>query len=126
MLYDAVQFLKGAIGRSLLGGAVSTYVFHNGWCHAQDAAALAAYPVPELPRTFPLAADGLESALARMKQQPELSAGDNEGTLALKKGRLKSTLQIMYADPIERTADAALWHPVPAGLIDALRKALPF
>src|ERR1051325_1559729 len=100
MLYDAVQFLKGAVGRNLPGGAPSTYIFHGGFCFAQNAAALAAYPTPELPSTFALAADGLEAPLARMKAQPELSAGDNEGTLVLKKGRLRTTLQIMYADPI--------------------------
>jgi hypothetical protein len=126
MLYDAVQFLKGSVGRSLPGGSPSLYIFHNGACFAQSAVSLASYPTPELPSTFALAAEGLEQSLGRMKQQPELSAGDNEGTLVLKKGRLRTTLQIMYADPIDAMPDAALWAPVPAGLVAALRKALPF
>ena len=126
MLYDAVQFLKKSVGRSLPGGAVSQYVFHDGFCHARGAGSLAAYPCPELPSTFALAADGLEAPLARMKEQPTLSAGDNDGTLVLRKGRLRATLQIMYADPIEVAPDAALWGPVPTGLVDAIRKALPF
>jgi hypothetical protein len=126
MLYDAVQFLKSVGAKGLPGGAPQTYVFDRGWCHSQNAATLAAYPTPELASTFALSADALEQILGRLKQQPELAAGEAAGTLVLKKGRLRSTLQIMYADPIEVTTDSATWQPVPAGLVEALRKCLPF
>jgi hypothetical protein len=123
-LHEAVEFLKGAVARSMPGGQPATYVFHGGVMHAQSPAILAAYPVPHVLGTFALAADDIEGALARMPSEPEVSAGD--GTLILKAGRLRSSIDLLACEmPPGGDADAN-WEDVPQAFIPALRAALPF
>lgn len=102
-LKEAVAFLKGAIQRSMPGGATSIYIVNDGWMYAQSPAILAAFPVPHMQGLYSLAADDLEGAMARMPTEPTLSAG--EGTLILKSGRLRSAIQLMEADPPAVTSD---------------------
>jgi hypothetical protein len=95
-LLDALPFLKGAVQRSLPGGSPSIYVFSDGVMFAQNAAVLAAYPMPHILGEFSLAAEDLERALGRMTAEPMISAGD--GTLVLKSGRLRSEVTLMACE----------------------------
>ena len=128
-LKEAVAFLKGAVSRSMPGGATSTYTVFNGWLYAQSPAILAAYPVPHMQGLYSLAADDLEGALARMPAEPTLEAGD--GTLILKSGRLRSAIQLLEADEPASTYDDVSaenneTQDLPDGLMRALGTALPF
>jgi len=124
-LLDALPFLKGAVQRSLPGGAPSTYVLHEGAMYARNAAILASFPMPHILGTFALAADDLESALGRMPTEPQISAGD--GTLILKAGRLRSAITLLACEPPSGRPDGInSWDDPPAGLMSALRLAEPF
>lgn len=129
-LKDAIAFLKGAVARGMPGGAASAYTVHDGWIYAQSPAVLAAFPVPHMQGLYSMAADDLEGALARMPSEPELSAGD--GTIILKSGRLRSSIQLMEADEPATTAGQIAagadneTQGVPDGLMRALATALPF
>lgn len=128
-LKEAVAFLKGAVARSMPGGQASVYTVHSGWLYAQSPAILAAYPVPHMQGLYSLAADDLEGALARMSTEPTLDAGD--GTLILKSGRLRSSIQLLEADEPTSTYDDVSaenneTQDVPDGLMRGLAAALPF
>lgn len=124
-LSTAIAFLRGAVARNLHGSAPSLYTFHGGWVHAWGAAsvAMAAHPCP-LQGTFALDADTLDAALKRMRGEPVISAGENS-TLVFKSGRLRSELDVLYADPVDPPAEVA-WEPVPDGLLDAVTLAADF
>lgn len=124
-LLDSISFLKGAVKRSLPGGAPSTYTFHEGRMFAQSPAILACYPMDHILGTFALAADDLEHALARMPTEPQISAGD--GVLILKAGRLRSSITLLACEP-PHDADGGIneWEPPPAGLFAALKAVQPF
>ena len=124
-LLDAIPFLKNAVRRSLPGGAPSTYVFHEGMMYAQNAALLAAFPMPHILGDFALAADDLEHALSRMPTEPEIGAGD--GTLILKAGRLRSQITLLACEPPHTDVEGVnAWTAPPAGLLTALKSIKPF
>ncbi len=130
-LKEAVPFLKGAVARSMPGGAASRYIVNDGWLYAQSPAILAAFPVPHMLGLYALAADDLEGALARMTDEPTLEAGD--GTLIFRSGRLRSTIQLMETEPpatlaadVDGEGDNAGWEALPDGFAAALETALPF
>lgn len=125
-LQDAIKFLKGAVARNLPGRAPGLYIFHEGWCYAQNTAVIAAYPVPHILGTFALAADGLEAALSRFDGEPVISAGDNDGVIAMKSGRIRSSLKLMHADPPASTMPTESWEPIPQTLAKALRMTAVF
>jgi hypothetical protein len=122
-LLQAIPFLKGAVGRSLPGGAPSIYIFDEGVMYAQGPSVLAAYPVPHMLGTFAMGADDIERALGRMSSEPTVAAGD--GTIILKSGRLRSTVDLLPCEPPE-ILNHEEGDPPPSALIDALRTALPF
>jgi hypothetical protein len=123
-LREAIVFLKGAVARSLPGGAPSTYVFHEGTIYAQSAAVLAAYPVPHILGTFGLSADDIEGAVGRMPAEPVVEPGD--GTLILRAGRLRSSIQLFAAAPPGHALPDVNWESPPAGLLPAIDRVLPF
>ena len=127
-LRESVPFLKGAVARSLPGGAPSVYIFNEGVMYAQSPALVAAYPVAHIMGTFGLAADDLEGAIGRMPTEPAVSAGD--GTLILSAGRLRSTIQLFAAEMPEEAREQAAtnepWAECPVGLWPALALAQPF
>lgn len=126
-LKEAVPFLKGAINRAMPGGAASRYIVYEGWIYAQSPAIIAAYPVPHMLGCYALAADDLEGALGRMESEPTLAPGD--GCLILRSGRLRTTIQLLEAEPPATTSESIsdnMWAAMPAGLMDAMRAALPF
>jgi hypothetical protein len=127
-LRNAITFLRGAVARSMPGGLPSTYIFHEGTAYAQNSALLAAYPVPHILGTFALAADDIEGALGRMDGEPAIEAGN--GTIILRAGRLRSSIQLLAVEPpghdIEEDRSNAPWEPPPPRLMEALRLATPF
>jgi hypothetical protein len=124
-LLDALPFLKGAVRRSLPGGAPSTYIFHGGAMYAQNAAILSRYPMPHILGDFALAADDLEHTLARMPTEPEIGAGD--GTLILKAGRLRSSITLMACEPPHGDPSGINdWSDPPAKFLASLRLVEPF
>ena len=126
-LREAVTFLKAAVARSLSGDAPSQYTFSDGWAYASGAAGavLAAYPVPHILGTFGLAAADLEGAVQRMSSEPAVEAGD--GTLVLRAGRLRSTIDLFAAEPPGHALrESVNWTKPPAGLLKAIRTVLPF
>ncbi len=128
-LQEAAKFLRGAVARGMPGGQASVYTVFNGWIYAQSPAILAAYPVPHMQGLYSLAADDLEGALARMPTEPTLDAGD--GTLILRSGRLRSSIQLLEADEPSMTYDDISaenneTQDVPNGLMRGLAVTLPF
>lgn len=124
-LIDGVQFLKGAVQRSLPGGTPSAYLFSGGVMFAQNAAILAAYPMVHILGEFSLAADDLERALARMSTEPTISAGD--GTLIFKSGRLRSEITLMACEPPDVDLSSVNgWEPPPDRLMTALKAVKGF
>jgi hypothetical protein len=121
-LTAAISFLKSAVERNTPGGTAALYVFHEGYAFARSAAILACHPI-DLDGTFALPADDLDAALARLKEEPEIGAG--EGTIILKRGRLKSSLKVLAAEA-PHVPDRGDWSPVPAGLQSALKLTTPF
>ena len=124
-LREAITFLKGSVDKTSHGGAPAVYPFHEGFVYAESQATLASYPVPHMMGTFGLAADDLEGAVERMADEPVVSAG--EGTLILRSGRRRSTIDLFPADPPMMDDFANVeWIPLPNGLWQALKAALPF
>ena len=122
MLTEAISFLRGAAASR--GNAAAIYTFHDGWCYARNPAILAAYPTPELQGTFGLAAAQLEAALARFPTEPTISSND-DGSLILKSGRLRTSLVPVFVDPPEDII-VDIWQQVPTDFIEALRVVVPF
>jgi len=121
-LTDAIGFVKDAAERSMPGGVPALYVFHGGFVHARSAAVVAAHPV-DLDGTFALPADDLDAALARLGDDPIIDAGD--GTMILKKGRLRSQLKVLEAE-VPVVFAAPEWQGVPPTLMKALELVAPF
>jgi hypothetical protein len=122
-LKEAIEFLKGAVDRSASGVATpAVYSFHEGWAYARGGALLAGHPVPQILGTFGLAAADLDAALARMRVEPAIEAGD--GAIVLRSGRLRSSIDLFEVFPPEIAEPAG--EPLPEGLLSALEKARPF
>lgn len=124
-LREAIKFLKEVVDRKGAGGRPAVYTFHDGWVHARGPAIAGAYPVPHILGTFGLAANDLDSAIFRMKEEPAVSPGD--GAMVLKSGRLKSSIELFEVpepEVVTRSSNATI--PVPAKLITAIEKSLPF
>ena len=121
-LREAIAFLKGAVARSSQGDA--HYAFHDGVMFAQSSAILAAYPVPHMLGTFGLAADDLESAVDRMAEEPAIEAGD--GTIVLRSGKRRSSIDLFAAEPPGHALDDVAWLEPSAGMIRGLKTVLPF
>lgn len=132
----ALPFLKGALARSLSGGGASLYTFHCGWMYARSPAIVAAYPMPHMrgvpdegarggELAFAMGADELEGAVDRMGAEPTVGAGD--GTIVLRVGRMRSSIDLLDAEPPDRVVQPDPgWPSVPADLISALRAARMF
>lgn len=124
-LQEARAFLHRAVARSTSNGQPAQYVVHAGVMYAQSAAVLAGYPVPHMRGTFGLAASELDAALTRMKDEPMVEPA--EGALALKCGRLKSTIDLFAAEPpAGMLEDDLAWIEPPTSLVKAITTVLPF
>jgi hypothetical protein len=124
-LLVAVPFLRGAVARSLPGGAPSLYLFHDGRMYARSPAILASYPTPVIMGTFAMAADDVEGAIDKLGAEPTIGAGD--GTIVLRVGKRRSSIDLLDADPPDGTPTPdPTWTVPPSGLLDALRTAAPF
>jgi len=122
-LTTAITFLKDAVERSTPGGATSRYTFHDGMAYVTSAAIIAAHPVA-LDGTFALGAVDLDAALSRFDGEPTISAG--EGTIILRNGRLRSSLQLLPAEPPTTITSVDDMQPVPPNLMPALKFAASF
>lgn len=120
-LKSAVSFLKSVPDISR-----DTYAFHEGWVYAASPAILAAYPVPHMQGTFGLRASELSRVVTRMAVEPVIEAGD--GTLVLRKGRLRSAIDLLDVEPPPNPlhAEEEQPDPLPEGFMEALEKVLPF
>lgn len=126
-LLKAVPFLKAAVAREDVG----KYVFYGGLMFARSPGILASYPVPHVRGTvldgeeqaFALSAEDVERPLTRMESEPTASPGD--GTLVLRCGSRRSTVDLLPAESPEPHGEPE-WEMVPNGLLVALRTALPF
>lgn len=119
-LIEAVPFLRGAVGRT---GTLAVYGFSEGVMSARSPAILATYPTPHILGTFGIAADELEGAIGRMDREPTIGAGD--GTIILRSGRIRSTLDLLAYEP-QPDFEPEEWLDIPDGFIDSIRAALPF
>lgn len=118
-LKAAISFLKALPDRA------DTYTFNEGWVYARSPSLFAGYPVPHMLGTFALSAPDLERTIARLGAEPKIEAGD--GTIILRAGRLKSSIDLIDAEAPADLPDLSVApDPMPAGLTDAIEKALPF
>lgn len=120
-LRSAVAFLKNVPDISK-----DTYYFGGGWIYASSPAILAAHPVPHMLGDFGLRASELDRVVARMGVEPTVEPGD--GTLVLKRGRLKSSIDLLEpaTPPNPLHDDPTPPDPMPEGLLAAIKKVLPF
>lgn len=120
-LREAVAFLKRVPDNTR-----DSYAFADGWAYARGAAMLGAYPVPHMLGTFGISASDLNSAVERMGTEPRVEAGD--GTLVLRRGRLRSSIDLVDepppSDPLHGSDVAP--EPIPDGFLAAIATVLPF
>ena len=121
-LREAISFLRGAVDHGASSRGPAVYAFHDGWAYARGPSILAAYPIPMMTGTFGIAADDLDAALGRMKAEPTIAPA--EGAMVISSGRLKSTIDLFEVDPPDADPDPG--EALPAGLLAALERALPF
>lgn len=118
-LLDAIKFVRGAVrGQPVYG-------FDEGRVFARAPAILASYPVEHILGTFGMATSDIDGALSRMKAEPVASPGD--GTLLLRSGRIRSTIDLLeYTPPGVVVEVDDSWVELPVGLHEALIAAAPF
>lgn len=118
-LIDAIKFVRGAVrGQPMYG-------FDGGRVFARAPAILASYPVGHILGTFGMATSDVDGALSRMSSEPVASAGD--GTLLLRSGRIRSTIDLLdYTPPGVVVEVDDSWTELPAGLYAALARVAPF
>lgn len=118
-----VGFLKKAAA-GIGAGVQGFYAFSDGWLFAGNSAMQAGVPFA-FPTECAIPAEELELTVSRM-DKPVLDARD--GVLVIKSGRLRSTIRCVPYDSVTKYPDDLdkPTVPVPAGLTDAIAKALPF
>ena len=120
-LKSAVAFFKGIPDRTR-----DIYSFDEGWMYTSALSLDAAYPVPHMLGKFGLTASDLDAAVTRFAGEPRVEAGD--GTLVLKSGRLKSSIDLVDVDEPSQALHKTVPNPdaIPENLLEAIEMVLPF
>lgn len=118
-LIEGIKFVRGAVrGQPVYG-------FDAGRVFARSPAVLASYPIEHILGTFAMSTSDVDGALSRMSTEPVASPGD--GTLVLRSGRLRSTIDLLdYTPPGVVVEVDDSWSELPEGLYAALSLAAPF
>lgn len=118
-LIDGIRFVRGAVrGQPIYG-------FDGGRVFARSPAVLASYPIEHILGTFGMSTADVDGALSRMSAEPVASPGD--GTLVLRSGRIRSTIDLLdYTPPGVVVEVDDSWSDLPDGLYAALAAVAPF
>ena len=123
-MHDIINFLKGAVLRGdAQKNIMSSYHFGHELVTARNES-LQAGIYMESPISFVAPAAELEAVLSRIKAVSAVNLADN--TLTLKGGRVKASISCIVDEPLTLQQIDAPWVPSPAGLVEALKLALPF
>lgn len=122
-LTAAVQFLKNAV-KNPAANVLTCYHVREGFIFAHNEYMQAGAPYEGPEGEYNLPAEELNTAIARMKGEPQLGLIDDH--IVVKQGRLKSTIQLVTIEPPEMADADCDWLPLPKGFIEKLKLALPF
>lgn len=124
-MHELVAFLKEAVTRTPNAGINGCYIVRNGHIYSRTPGLQAGVPM-ESEINFNIPAHALDKALARMKEISELAIDDEQSTVTITAGRLRTTIKCNTQDPPDMPSLPKKWKPCPPDLVTGLSLALPF